>query len=276
MFGRILPAAFATALAVAALPSAAGAQSALGAERILDALRLDELLGIMAEESRRHGADLDETMLDGQGGAGWARIVEAINDPGNWEPKLRDAVAEGLEPGESQAVLDFFSSPQGGRIVELELSARRAMLEDGVEEASLARVGELEAEGAPFLGQVDRFVEVNGLIDSNVAGALNANIAFLDGLAEGAGGEGQGDPLADILSQEPEIRDSTTDWVYSFTTLAYAPLAPEELDAYIAFSESGAGQAFNAALFAAFDRMFVETSFATGKALGRMMLSEDL
>ncbi|WP_161555773.1 hypothetical protein [Mangrovicoccus ximenensis] len=173
-------------------------------------------------------------------------------------------------------MLAFFSSPQGGRIVELEISARRALLEDGVEEASLARVGQLEAEGAPFYGQIERFVEVNGLIDSNVAGALNSSFAFLDGLGQGMGSEGQGDPLGDVMAQEPEIRASTTEWVYSFAALAYAPLDAAELDAYIAFSESAAGQAFNAALFSAFDQMFLETSHATGRALGAMMLSEDL
>ncbi|WP_172329844.1 DUF2059 domain-containing protein [Mangrovicoccus sp. HB161399] len=272
MFGRMLS----TALLAAALPVFAWAQSGVSARGIFDAVRIGELLDIMAEESRRHGEELDASMLQGRGGAGWSRIVDAINSPAAWEPQLMDAVSARLDPEEAEAVLAFFSSPQGGRIVELEISARRALLEDGVEEASLARVEQLEAEGAPFYGQVARFVEVNGLIDSNVAGALNANIAFLDGLGEGMGTAGQGDPLGDVMAQEPEIRESTTDWVYSFAALAYAPLDPAELDAYIAFSESGAGQAFNAALFSAFDRMFLETSYATGKALGGMMTSEDL
>ncbi len=272
MLGRIL----ATAALAAAIPLGALAQTAIAADRIFETLRIGELLEVMAEESRRQGADIDASMLQGRGGAGWARIVEVIHDPDAWEPQLRDAVGTGLEPEEAEGVIAFFSSPQGARIVELELSARRAMLEDGVEEASLARVGELEKEGAPFIGQITRFVEVNGLIDSNVAGALNANIAFLDGLGEGMGTPGTGDPLAEVIAQEPEIRATTGDWVYSFVSLAYSPLAPGDLDAYIAFSESGAGQAFNAALFSAFDRMFIETSYAVGKALGGMMSSEDL
>ncbi|MBE3637162.1 hypothetical protein [Mangrovicoccus algicola] len=266
---------FAAAI-VAALPLGAAAQSALGAEKILETVRIGELLEIMAEESRRHGAELDRDLLDGRGGTAWARIVAGINDPARWEDRLGASLETALSDDVAGRVEAFFGSEQGGRIVELELSARRALLEEGVEEASLERVETLRSGAAPFYGQLERFVEVNGLIDANVVGALNASVAFLQGLNEGAGGGAAPDPLADALAQEPEIREATTDWVYSFAGLAYAPLASDDMEAYIAFSESEAGHVFNAALFAAFDEMFAETSRATGQALGQMMLSQDL
>lgn len=263
-------------LVALALPVAASARVAGSADAILDALHLDELLAIMAEESRRHGADLDMEMLDGRGGEGWRRIVTAINDPEDWRPRLRDALERNLADAPRAEILDFFTSSEGQRIVALEIDARRAMLDADVEAESRDRAASLRAEEAPLIGQIERFVTANDLIDANVVGSMNANIAFLDGFHEGSGTPVAGDPLDDVWSQEAEIRASTTDWVYAFLTLAYSPLAGEDLDRYIAFSESDAGEAFNAALFAAFDRMFYETSYATGRALGRMAMGEDL
>ena len=55
--------------------------------------------------------------------------------------------------------------------------------------------------------------------------------------------------------QNIDIRQNTTEWVYSFLLLAYEPLEDADLETYIAFSETGAGQDLNAAMFAAFDGM---------------------
>lgn len=170
----------------------------------------------------------------------------------------------------------FLTSERGARIIELELSARRALLDQTVEELSQQRLQELEAVEAPLLERVTRFVEANDLIDANVVGAMNANVAFLQGLQEGTGAPVSGDIYGDVWAQEPEIRDTTRDWLLGYLTMAYAPLEAGDLEAYIDLSESPSGQAFNAAIFAAFDRMFVDTSRAMGEALGRMMAAEDI
>lgn len=256
-------------------------QGVRAAEQVAEAMHLSELLSIMAVESRTMGHDLDAGMLAGQGGAGWARIVDTIHDPARWETRLRDALARSLPDGQVAPVLAFLGSEQGRRIIALEISARRALLDEAVETAARERAGALRAEGDPLVERVDRFIAVNSLVDANVAGAMNANYAFLDALVETLGRDraaalGFGDVLGDIAAQEPEIRAETVAWLHGFLTLAYAPLEPRDLEAYIAFSDSDAGQALNAALFNAFDGMFVETSRQTGAALGRMMMAEEL
>ncbi len=49
-----------------------------------------------------------------------------------------------------------------------------------------------------------------------------------------------------------------------------------ELDSYIAFWESPAGQRLNAALFAAFDTVFRDVSLELGKAAGIAMQGRDI
>lgn len=258
-------------------PAAALAQlSQAQVGELFKTVRLADVLQIMAEESAKHGAQLDASMLEGQGGPGWARIIDGIHDPSRWEQRLQGVVASQLAPEEFTAIQAFFSSAQGQALIDLEVSARRALMDEAVEEASRQRMLQMRGHGDDLVALVARFIEVNNLIDANVVGALNANMAFFDGLAEGSGAPAAGGTTQDVWAQEPEIRANTEDWAFTFLTMAYAPLPDGELDTYIAFSESPAGQAYNRALFVAFDEMFVATSRALGRALGKMLVAEEL
>ncbi len=261
------------------LPVVALAQAtARPSDAILDAIQLDELLQIMSAEARASGEEMAEGLLAGRGGEGWAQNVARINAPERLGPRLRDSFAEAMPQSEVAPVLDFLGGPTGRKFVGLELSARRALLDPAIEEMSRERLAERNDDDAR-LAQVERFVEVNHLVDGNVAGALNANTAFLTGLQAGAGAAmpgGQGAILDQVWEQEPEIRRETEAWVHSFLLMAYEPASDAELDAYIAFSETEAGQALNTALFAAFDALFVATSRATGEAAAQILSSEDI
>lgn len=252
------------------------AQASPETDRLLDAVHLSEILDILAQESQANGRDMDEMMLSGRGGVAWDRIIAAIHDPAHWEARVRDKVAEVLPPEQIAPIASYLESPQGQHVTDLEIAARRAMLDDEVEAAGQERLADLRAAQAPILDQVARFIAANDLIDANVVSALNSNLAFAEGMAEGAGKPTRGDALAEVMAQEPDIRVATEDWLMTYLAMAYSSLSEADLEAYIAFSESPAGEAFNAALFLAFDEMFVATSRATGQALGRMMLAEDI
>jgi hypothetical protein len=86
----------------------------------------------------------------------------------------------------------------------------------------------------------------------------------------------ESDILSDVWAQEPEIRANTEEWIYSFLIMAYDPVAPEDIEAYIAFSETDAGRAANRAIFAAFDGMFEDISLALGRAAARYMATQEL
>ena len=82
--------------------------------------------------------------------------------------------------------------------------------------------------------------------------------------------------LSDVWAQEDQIRADTSTWLYSYLGLAYHPLTEAEMESYIAFWESPAGQRLNAALFQAFDTVFREVSLELGKAAGIAMQGRDI
>ncbi|MFO8127697.1 hypothetical protein [Yoonia sp.] len=120
---------------------------------------------------------------------------------------------------------------------------------------------------------------MNDLIEANVVGSLNSSYAFYTGLIDG--GAMPADvttetALQNVWSQEPDVRSDTTEWVYSFLLMAYQPLSDAELEAYIAFSRTEAGQDMSGALFSAFDGMFDDISRGLGLASSRFMVSQEL
>ena len=191
------------------------------------------------------------------------------------------AMAKDLGGAEADllAIEAFFGSAQGQRILQLEIEARRALLDQSVEDAAKVGWEDLQADGKARADQLRRFAQVNDLIESNVMGALNANLAFYRGLATSSsfGKEMPEDQmLSDVWEQEPSIRQETEDWLYPFLSLAYQPLPDADLDAYTAFSETPAGKRMNAALFAAFDAVFTKISYDLGVAAAIQMQGDDI
>jgi hypothetical protein len=151
------------------------------------------------------------------------------------------------------------------------------MVDDGVEAAARDAYAMAKADDTALLSRVERFVEANDLVEANVEGALNASFQFYRGLVDGGAFEmSEADILADVWAQEDATRADTREWLLGFLLLAYGPLEKAALDDYIALSRSEAGQALNRALFAGFNRMFDEVSYALGLAAARQMQAQEL
>ncbi|MFN3146993.1 MAG: DUF2059 domain-containing protein [Paracoccaceae bacterium] len=248
-------------------------------DRMADVLGLPDLVAIMHEEGTSYGAGLREELFPGTSAVRWEAEVDAIYDIDRMEAVVRRALARDITEADAETVIAFFDGPLGRRVVELELSARRALLDEDVEAASRTALEARRADDDPLLDRLEAFILVNDLIESNVVGALNSNIAFYRGLAEGGAfpdGLTETDILEDVWRQEPEIREETVTWLYSYLGMAYDPLAPEDLEAYTAFSASPEGRRLNRALFAGFDELFNAISLALGRAAGQYIGGQDL
>ncbi len=261
-------------------PAVAAAQvSAARIAGLYDALGLPEVVQIMREEGLRYGGTIETQMFPGGGGAAWQAVVAEIYDAAAMDRLVRTRMAEAMPEAAIEASEAFFRSGRGQRIVALEVSARRAMLDPGVDADARAAADAMRRDGSPRVDLVGRFADVNQLVEQNVAGALNANLAFYQGLDAGGGfpdGMTESDMLAEVWSQEPAVRTDTEDWVYAYLLLAYAPLTDEDLAAYVDFSGTEAGRALNRALFGAFDGMFVGISRNLGRAAARFVGSQPL
>ncbi len=244
-------------------------------------LRIDDLMVVLRDEGLAYGSEIEAELFPGAGGARWQQLVARIYDPATMQRRF-DAVFEpdmDADPAALDASRRFFASERGRRIVDLELAARRAMLDEAVEEAARAQADEMRRAGDPRIEAIDRFATVNDLIEQNVAGALNASLAFYRGMAAGGAFEGgltEGQMLADVWTQEAEVRRETREWLFPFLTLAYQPLSEDDLQVYVAFSETPAGQTLNAAIFAGFAAVFDAVSLDLGLAAAQMMSGQDL
>ncbi len=248
-------------------------------DALLEALGMPEMMLIMREEGLAYGETIGTDMLPGGASAQWSVAVSAIYDVEMMYEEVRGAFEEALEGDDIDAMLAFYTSEPGVSIINLEVSARRALLDAAVDAASKENAALAMMDETQRYLLVKDYVEANDLIESNVVGALNSSYAFYMGLIDG--GAMPADmtaetALKDVWTQEADIRTTTTEWVYAFLLMAYQPLEDTELEAYTAFSETDAGRDLNDAMFMSFSGMFDDISRALGLASSRFMISQEL
>lgn len=256
------------------------AAAEVSVDRVAEVMRLPDLFLVLREEGLAYGDSLQADMFPAGGGAEWKAEVSGIYDADRLEAAFAKALAEGLsdQPEAVAGIVEFFSSDLGKRIVELEIEARRAFLDTAAEEA--ARVAADDAAGArdPKVPLIRRMIEAGDLLEMNVAGSLSSSLAFMTGMADSGayGAMPQDQLLSDVWGQEEQVRADTSTWLYAYLGLAYSPLTEAELESYVSFWESPAGQQLNAALFGAFDTVFRDVSLELGRAAGRAMQGRDI
>jgi hypothetical protein len=259
-----------SALTATASPRAEGILSALGADRMIELMRTEGLV---------YGADLAEDMFPGRGGPRWEALVSDIYDFDRMKETFVEGFADSFDEEYFAPVEDFYASDLGKEVVALELATREAFLDESVEDGARDAIARFERERPETYAQITEFIEVNNLIDENVIGALNANYAFMTGLSDGGGFPTdltQNQILNDVWSQEAEIRENSTEWLYAYLLMAYAPLGEDQMEEYLDLSRSDAGQALTRSLFEGFDEMFVEISRDLGLAASRFLAGQEL
>jgi hypothetical protein len=248
---------------------------------LFDALRMSEMIAVMREEGLAHGMKLGAEMLPSDSNSEWRALLERLYDPTRMAAVVEAEFDRSFGSTDAAPLLAFFASDLGQLILGLELNARRAFLTDGAEEAARAhyRQEELAAltkANAKFEA-ISAYVRANDLVEMNVSGGLTASLRFYQGLAEGGALDmTEAEMVQDVWAGEEETRSDTKEWVHAFLGLAYRDLKPEEVAQYTALSETKAGKALNAALFAGFDQMYGELSYSLGLALANKMRGETL
>ncbi|WP_417719195.1 hypothetical protein [Salipiger sp.] len=261
-------------LAIAsALPLRAGEAS----DAVLDALDLPGIVQIMRDEGIDYGREMAADLLPEGSHPGWQAAVSAIYDTGAMEQVVRRNFGESFGDTDPAPLLEFFGSSAGERVVDLEISARRAMIDNDVEASARATFRGLEGGADTRMRLLDEFIEANDLIESNVVGALNASYQFYLGLVDGGAFEmTEGEILSEVWGQEEETRADTREWLYAYLLLAYRPMSDKVLMDYVKLSATEEGKAMNRALFAGFNGMYDEISYALGLAAAQQMKGQDL
>jgi len=277
MFRFIASLTFAVALISGPLRAQAADEARV--DTLFDALGMPQIIDVMREEGLSYGETLAVEMLPGGPSDEWNRAVSAIYDVEMMQQDVRRAFGGAIEGADIDAILAFFTSAQGEQIVALEVSARRALLDEAIEEASRENAVIAMTDETPRYLLIRDFVTANDLVEANVVGSLNSSYAFYMGLIDGGAMPAGVTPeiaLQDVWAQEPQVRRDTIEWLYSFLLMAYQPLSDADLEAYVAFSQTQAGQDLTNALFEAFSGMFDDISRDLGLASSQFMIIQEL
>ncbi|SEB90742.1 DUF2059 domain-containing protein [Rhodobacter sp. 24-YEA-8] len=263
-----------------ALTDQTGGEDAAAQDATLAALEeslgLGALFGVIAREGHLYGEGLDQGLLGGRGGLRWQASVARIYQPDVLRARFSQAMSEALA-GRPEVLADavaFFSSPTGKAIVAREIAARETLLEPDSKEAAEVAAGKLRDARAPRLRLIRNLIDASDLIEGNVASGLTGSAAFNEALAATLPPEQrlpEADRMAQVWAQEAEIRASTTSWLLTFMTEAYAPLSDAELEQFLAFSKSESGRALNQALFTAYGETFRVVMQELGHEAGQVL-----
>lgn len=246
-----------------------------------DTMQMTDVFAVMIEEGQDYGASIEDQMFPGQGGVRWSAMVTSIYDPAALRVIFDGAMEDGLgkDAGAIAAAEAFFGTPRGQTILRLEVQARRALLDKAVEEAAQVEAERMQTDHDPRMRLIRDLAEASDLIEMNVAGALSANLAFLQGMAsvEVPGVViDQESMMTEVWSQEADIRNETVLWLFPYLALAYGPLSDDDLKAYLDFAQSPEGKRLNGAVFAAFDKVFAHVSFELGRSGALIMQGSDI
>ncbi|WP_134726629.1 hypothetical protein [Paracoccus luteus] len=257
------------------LASPPASQQALApmADRVAAALDLDRLALVIAAEMTGL-ADPLSSAADGTGDAQWAQAVRRIATP--------DRLARGLRAGLDQAIADmgarppaplaeavaFWTGDLGRRALSLQLSARVALVDPGVEAAASAAFAEAMARADPRAAQVTRLIAAADLVDPAVALSLNMGMAMLRGLRD-AGGLAvplsDDDIAAEVAAQEAQLRAQLAGWAEALLYLSCAGLTDAEVEVLIAIAASPGGRELSALA----DRAALVALTDVARSLGR-------
>lgn len=267
---------------VGAQPVPPSAHEAQAAEMVWDVMRLDSLAPVLRDEALAEGADMAAALFP-QGATGaWGARVAAIHHPTRLRMLFLVGVARavpGVDPAEAAAGLAFYRTPLGRRMLTLEASARAAMLDPATEAAARDAYALAQRDSTPRARRIAGLIDAANLIEPNVAGGLNASVAFALALQQGGGlpmPRPEAEIIRDAWAQEPQLRAEARDWIGAYLFLAYAPLSDAELDACIAYAGTPGGRAVSRLMFAGFDALFAQTSRDMGLAAAAEMRGQRL
>ncbi len=270
----LLTTAFFAASSVAAMASDKDALI----ERYFEALEMGEVFEILKEEGIEAGIGIAEEDEAITVSPAWTARLASIYSVEKMEAVFRGAMIDSPDLEGSEAAIAFFESELGQTIVRIELDARKALNNEELEKVVRGRVETMRDDEPERIGLYDDFIAVNDLVESNVMGALNSNLAFYRGMATSENyreAMTESFMISTVWGQEPEIREEMEDWTINFSVLAYGTLSETDMQAYIDMSETEAGQNLNTALFAGFDAVFEMQSFELGRAMAEFMIGED-
>ncbi|ARO14907.1 hypothetical protein BVG79_01563 [Ketogulonicigenium robustum] len=246
------------------------------ADALFNALLLPQITDLMSREGIEFGLSLAPNMTGGAASDTWRQAVEAIHDPEWMQAEARSEWYVALEGVDIDPILAFATGEPAHSLLQMEVSAREAMLDDDLRETAIEFAAVEMARETPRATLIAQLMAANDLLEGNVASGLNANLAFYNGMAESEGDMPTDAVLAEVLGRADDMRASTAEWLYAFLLLAYTPASDADIEGMITFAGTPAGKTLSRVSGVAFDPMIEQISHNLGRAAARLLVSEEL
>lgn len=251
--------------------------AAQSTEHLLKLIGFDAFVSALSQSFQ----DSDNAMAQSDEGFGvaWDLAAKQIFPSDDMFQDITGEIDGSLEAEEIDEMVQFFETGLGKKVTDMEVAAQTG-------EASLR----LEVEGAQILAEmiendVDRLerytsmVEALGVVESQVATAMNINFAIMSGMA--ASGKlpyemSEEEILGNIASQQDLMRADIQNSVYVTFAFTYQGLSDAELDEYIAFLTSDNGRALYGSINRATETVLNVRAHAFGARLMELQGVQEL
>lgn len=244
---------------------------------LMQAMLFEDVVDVLCDE----GTEMSEDFVEAGYGVPkpmWDKMLNRLYDEKVMAQAFHEEMGEALGDADLTPMITFYETDLGQKIARLELETRKAMSDEATQEVANDAWAALDPE-AERAQLIEDYVQVNDLVEMNVVGAMNSDIAYYQGLwsagFENESGMGDSEILNAIWASEPEVRADVSEWVYGFSTMAYETLSDEEFEAYIDFGRTEAGQKLNHALFSSFDAVYEHVSRGLGAGTAKLMQEFD-
>jgi hypothetical protein len=238
---------------------------------LLGSLQLNEMLDIMIEEELAFGEDLRADMLPDMSKTRWQRDLRVKISAGELRTIFTDAFTrtlDGMEAPLKTQVVTFGADPLVVKAIDLEVKARRLLLDADVENAAYDHA--VKSEKTSRFKAISTYINALDLVETNVAGSLNSNLVFYREMVMGGAFPyevSEQQMVSDVAGEADAMRQEIGEWLTAYLNMAYAPMSDAEFERFSTLATSDAGRAFYHAADRGYDAVFSYNS----KVLGAMI-----
>lgn len=183
---------------------------------------------------------------------------------------VRDRMTGQVTPAHLDAVIEFYSSPLGKKLVAMEVAASGSESQTKIETEGAALYADIQSNNPRRLKSFDRIEKAIRMEDMMSSMIMNMTYAMISGMAGTSMLPQQltDDQIAALVNQQIQAsRGLVRQFLNNFFAYTYRDATNEDLQGYADFAETEAGRAFNAALVRAMIDAMVQRSRAFGHGL---------
>ena len=196
------------------------------------------------------------------------RIIDEAFDVQAISQDLRLRLHE-LSEDDLQAVLSWYRSPLGEKVLQLEKAANQVSAMEEMNERVLAL--QKQFRGTVRERLFVRYDKATGATEATVETSLAIQRALVGAFVSGEEGQNDYEQLVKMIDANRfMISGLVGQQVYTSYLYSYASLADEEVEQYIRFAESPSGQRF----FALLNNSLREILMAPSKLIGQRIMSD--